>query len=927
MSTHAGAPLRGGAHAQQLVCEFATDPLGVDTPRPRLGWQVHGPDRGTTQTGYQVVLTTVGDDRVIWDSGRVSSGSQTGIVPDGEPLTSRTRYQWRVRLWDGQGRVGEWSPWARFETSFLDATEWDAVWVRGGNLLRRDLELRGPVASARAYVCGLGYYELRINGAKVGDHVLDPAWTDYDKRAMYATYDVTEVLKAGPNAVGVVLGNGRYSPYEEVRAKNWHPLKKYGPSPVLILQLHVEYLDGSQEVLITDPGWKVADGPIVRDDIYDGETYDARLEQDGWDRPGFDDTHWASAVVAEEQLGTLVSQGTVPPIRVIKSRNAVSLTQPKPGVFLYDFGQNFSGWARLRVTGPAGTTVRLHFAELKHEQTGMLNAQTNRNAIATDTYICRGEGEEVYEPRFTYHGFRYLEVTGYPGVPSIDDVEARVVHSSVATIGNFSCSDELVNQIHSNYRWTQLSNFHSVPTDCCQRDERMGWVGDAQLSAEAAAFNFDVGAFYSKFAQDIRESQLETGSVAGVSPPYWTVYPADPTYATAAIEFPWVVSRYYADDRILQESLDSMSRWVDFLGEQADDEGIISFGLFGDWCPPMHANPVDTPFEITSTWFHAHDALLVSRMARRLGRDDVAEEYQRVFAAASENFNRRFLKGERYSASKFSEQELEQKIKSWLDQLPPEEHPAIKKRYATLYSASSQTSNLLPLWLGIVPDEAVDEVFGTLVRDIEATRSWHVNTGVVGVKFLFDVLVDRGRPDLAVRLVTQTTFPSWGYQIREGATTLWERWEYLDSDQVFNSHSHPFSGSVDAWFYKAIGGIALAEDAAGFEKIEMAPVDVDAIRFATASVRSVRGEILSSWSREADRYVHEVAVPGNCTATVALPVRGFERPVVRESGRLVWDGGAAERVDGVAAVSVDDERIRVQVGSGRYAFLVEESAR
>lgn len=926
MSSHDEATRSGVVQAQRLSCEFASDPLGIDTPAPRLGWHVVGPGRGTTQGAYQVVIRTATGDPV-WDSGRVASSRQTGIEPTGAVLASRTRYEWRVRLWDGDGREGAWSDWAGFETAFLSPDEWTATWIRGGNLVRQEFELRPDIVSARAYVCGLGYYELRINGEKVGDHVLDPAWTDYDKRAMYATYDVTAALGGGRNAVGVMLGNGRYSPYEEVRAKNWHPLKKYGSSPVLILQLHVQYADGSEAVLTTDPGWKVADGPVVRDDIYDGETYDARLEQDGWDRPGFDDAHWTPATVVDELMGELVSQGTVPPIRVIKSRNAVSLTQPEPGVFLYDFGQNFSGWARLRVDAPAGTTVRLHFAELKHERTGMLNPQTNRNAIATDTYICRGGGPEVHEPRFTYHGFRYLEVTGYPGVPSIDDVEARVVHTSVPTIGNFSCSDQTVNQIHSNYRWTQLSNFHSVPTDCCQRDERMGWVGDAQLSAEAAAFNFDVAAFYSKFAADIRESQLDTGSVAGVSPPYWTVYPADPTYATAAIEFPWVVSRYYADDRILAESLDSMTRWVDFLGEQADSDGVISFGLFGDWCPPMHANPVDTPFEITSTWFHAHDALLVSRMARELGRDDIAAKYQAVSQAAAESFNRRFLKGERYSASKFSEQELEQKIKSWLDQLPPEEHPAIKKRYATLYSASSQTSNLLPLWLGIVPDDAVDEVFGTLVRDIEATRSWHINTGVVGVKFLFDVLVERGRPDLAVRLVTQTTFPSWGYQIREGATTLWERWEYLDSDQVFNSHSHPFSGSVDAWFYKAIGGIALADGSTGFEQIEMAPVDVDAISFATASVRSVRGEILSSWSREAERYTHTVVVPGNSTATVALPVRGFVQPVVRESGEVVWDGRSQAELPGVLDVRADSERVRVRVGSGAYEFVVEEGSR
>jgi len=682
MSDH-GTQTAPTAHAEQLLCEYAADPLGIDTAHPRLSWQVAGTARGTVQTAYQVVVETQDDataPATVWDSGRVDGAQQLNVAYAGDALRSRSRYRWRVRVWDGAGTAGPWSAPATFETAFLDPAEWQATWVRGGNLLRTAFDAAKPVASARVHVCGLGYYELRLNGAKVGDHVLDPAWTDYDQTAMYATYDVTDQLVAGENALGVLLGNGRYSTYEDVRARNWHPLKKYGPSPVLILQLHVRYTDGTEDVVVSDTSWRCAQGPVVRDDIYDGETYDARLEQDGWDRAGFDDSGWERAVPVAETMGTLVSQGTLPPIRAVKVRNAVSVTQPRPGTFLFDFGQNFSGWARLRVKGPAGTTVRLHFAELKHEATGMLNPNTNRGAAATDTYVCAGGGVEEYEPRFTYHGFRYVEVTGYPGTPSVDDVEARVVHSAVRTVGNFSCSNELVNQIHSNYRWTQLSNLHSVPTDCCQRDERMGWVGDAQLSAEAAVYNFDMAAFYSKFAGDIRQSQLESGSVAGVSPAYWTVYPADPTYATAAVEFPWLVSHYYADTRILEDSLDSMTRWVDFLGSQADDEGIVSFGLFGDWCPPMHANPVETPFEITSTWYYAHDALMVARMARTLGRDDVAERYQKTGDAAADAFNARFLKGDRYSASRFSDAELAEKIRSWLVVLPPEERPAIMKR-------------------------------------------------------------------------------------------------------------------------------------------------------------------------------------------------------------------------------------------------------
>ena len=660
------------------------------------------------------------------------------------------------------------------------------------------------------------------------------------------------------------------------------------------------------------------------DDIFDGEVYDARMEQRGWDNAQFDDAGWDSAVLVTERMGVLASQTSFPAIKVIKPRTAVSMTNPAPGTYLYDFGQNFSGWARLRVKGPAGSVVRLRFAELKHEDTGMLNANTNRNARVEDVYICKGEGVEEFEPHFTYHGFRYAELTGYPGTPSIDSVEGRVVHSSVRETGSFFCSNELVNQIHSNYRWTQLGNFHSVPTDCNQRDERMGWVGDAQLSAEAAIFNFDMATFYSKFSGDIRGSQLDTGSVAGVSPPYWSCYPADPTYATACVEFPKLISKYYDDERVLEQNMEAMMHWVDFLGTQADEEGIVSFGLFGDWCPPMHANPVDTPFEITSTWFYCHDALTVSQLAQRLGRNDVAAKYGQIAREAGEAFNRRFLKGDRYSASKFSDAELAEKIKSWLNELPEEERPAIMKRYATLYSASSQTSNLLPLWLDIVPEESRGEVLDTLVRDVVRTRALHVNTGVVGVKYLFDVLLRFGYEDVAYKLITQTTFPSWGYQIREGATTLWERWEYLDDDKTFNSHSHPFSGSIDAWFYKNLGGIALTEGAYGFSDITLRPVPVGDLKYASASVETVRGFVSSRWERTDTELRYVVDIPANTKATVGVPTNGWSNPVIREGDAILWRNGAFEGAQDISFVAEEHNHIVVSVGSGQYTFVVAD---
>lgn len=905
---------------RDLRCEYGRDPMGIDTPKPRFSWVVDTAKRGGRQSAYRI--TVKGKDGLAWDSGKVESSKSVNLVYGGGPLDSCARYTWQVTLWDQDGIESAPSGEASFETAFLNRDMWKAQWIRGKNLFRKSYRVDKKVDHSRIYVSGLGYYVLYFNGKRIGDHVLDPACTDFDKLALYAAYDVDAEMLEGENAIGVALGSGRYSPNDLTCEKNWHPLKKYGPSPVLILQQHIWYQDGTMEIITTGTDWKTTQGPIVFDDIYDGETYDARRELPGWDQGGYDDSSWDQAVLVEEAMGELKSQGTLPPIKVIKPRTAVKMTQPAPGVYLYDFGQNFAGWLHLKVKGPAGATVKIHTAELMHEDTGMLNPNTNRGAVATDTYICKGDGLEEYEPSFTYHGFRYAELTGYPGTPSVDTLEARVVHSSVEPVGSFFCSNELINQIHSNYRWTQVSNLHGIPTDCCQRDERMGWIGDGQMSAEAAIYNFDMASFYSKFERDIRLGQYDTGSISGVSPPYWDCNPVDPTYATACVEFPWQVSHYYDDERVIEENLESMCKWVDFMATQENEEGIVYFGQFGDWCPPMHTYPVETPTEITATWYYCHDALFVSKMAERLGKNDIAEKYYQVFERVRDTFNSHYLKGDRYSASKYSDEELAEKIKTWLQVLPEEERPAVMRRYATLYSASSQTANLLPLWLGIVPKENEEAVLQTLVNDFVNTRSKHIDTGVIGLKFMFDVLVRYGQSQLAYELLTQTTFPSFGYQIREGATTLWERWEYLDSPNVFNSHSHPFAGSVDAWFYKNFGGIQLMDGHYGFSQTVLRPLLVKGMDYASASVDSVYGLVSSAWKRDNGQLVYEVTVPGNTQALVCVPKNGFPSPVVREGDQVVWSQGRPSPVEGLWDGKEEAEYITFQAGAGSYRFTV-----
>lgn len=904
-------------HIKKFTCEYAEHAVGVDNPNPRFGWKLTPLTRGAKQSAYCIVVKDA-SGHTLWDSKKTASEFDAGVRYAGEALASAEIYSCELTVWDANGESCTSS--IDFETGMMKESDWKATWIRGGNLLRKEFNVAKEIASARAYVCGLGYYELYLNGEKIGDHALDPVCTDYDQTVRYVTYDVTEQLQSGANAVGVMLGNGRYCPYESTIAKNWHPLKKYGESPVLFYQQEIRYTDGSKETVVSDLTWKVSNGPVTFDDIYDGEHYDARMEQEGWNKPGFDESAWKNAVKVPEAMGKLVSQSTVPPIRVVKPRTAVSMTNPAPGTYLYDFGQNFSGWARLKIKAFPGAVVKLHFAELKDEKTGMLCDNTNRNADVTDIYICKSDDWEEWEPRFTYHGFRFAELTGDVGTPSIETVEGRVVHTDVERTGSFFCANELINKIHSNFIWTQVSNIHSIPTDCCQRDERMGWVGDAQLSAEAAIHNFDMAAFYEKFESDIRGSQLESGSVAGVSPPYWNCYPSDPTYATACVEFPRVLSLYYDDKKVIEDNLAVMTKWVDYLATQEDAEGIVSFGLFGDWCPPMHANPVETPFEITSTWFYCFDALITSQLAARIGKTEIAEKYAEIASRVADSFNKRFLKGDRYSASRFSDEELAEKIKSWLNVLPEDQRPAVMKRYATLYSSSSQTANLMPLYLGIVPGENENEVLETLIHDINFTRASHINTGVVGLKYFFDALMKYGYGELCYELLNQTSFPSFGYQIlKEGATTLWERWEFLSNDKCFNSHSHPFAGSVDVFFYKYLAGLRVDEP--GFRKITVRPELIGDLNYASAEMDTLRGTLSCSWNRSATELTMNVTVPCASETTVCIPKNGFDTVTVYDGDTPVYQSGT--KSTSLADAVEDDKYVSFQAEAGNYRLTVK----
>ncbi len=853
----------GPAAPVSLRCEYLVDPMGIDMAKPRFFWIVDHPERGQVQSAYEIVVSSdpkaaEGD---IWASGKVASPKSIQVAFAGKALVSGRSYFWKVRVWDRDGRESPWSAAARFDTGLLDKGDWKGVWIGAKNQLRKEFALKGRVKRARAYIAGLGYYELRINGRKAGNRVLDPAWTTYDKRVLYATYDVTNALRDGANAVAVNLGNGWYK------------------SRALLFQLNVELEDGTAASVVSDTSWKGADGPILADSVYDGETYDARRETPGWERPGFDDTAWPAAEAVKGPAGVLSAE-LMPAIQVVDTIVPFKMSSPLPGAYIFDMGQNFSGWARLRMSGPRGTDVRLRFAELLYEN-GTLNQENLRAAQAEDHFILKGEGEEVWEPRFTYHGYRYVEVTGYPGTPTLEAIRGRVVHSAVEPIGSFAASKDILNGLQRIITWGQKTNLHSIPTDCDQRDERMGWMGDAQGTAEEAIMNFDMAAFYTNFMRDIRDVQDEKGRITDTVPHIWGSRPADPAWGTAYPLIGWYMYQYYGDTRVLEEHYDGLKKYVEFLRSTAEN-GVLKWSHYGDWVAVEKC-----PSPVVSSFYYYYDVKVLADAARVLGKTQDAALYDKLAADIRVAFNREF-----YDAKTGN------------------------------YGDGSQTANTLPLFLGI-PTEKEGGASGRLFDDVVYKHNSHLTTGIIGTKYIMELLTRDGNNDLAYDIACKTDYPSWGYMIGSGATTLWELWQKREGPSM-NSHNHPMFGSVGAWLYKALAGINLAPGTAGFEKVVLAPGMVRDLAHASGSTRTVRGEIACAWSRTELAAKVEVTVPFGSEAEVVIPKLNLRDIKVSEGGKTIWaDGKYVGGVTGVAGAVDKDGAIRVQVGGGRYAFALE----
>ncbi|MCX6878073.1 MAG: family 78 glycoside hydrolase catalytic domain [Verrucomicrobia bacterium] len=811
---------------------------------------------------------------------------------EGSPLVVGTDPQWKSNQakeegWERAGFNDARWPAAKALGAF-GIGPWGQLKQQGGDearrlparYLRREFQVDKKVARATAYVCGLGLFELRLNGAKVGDHVLEPGLTDYDKRCYYVTFDVTDRLCRGGNALGVVLGNGRFW---AMRLNVPTRTRSFG-TPRLLLQLAIDYTDGSRSWVCSDESWRLTDqGPIQANNEYDGEDYDARLESPGWDQPGFRDASWSQARILDAPAGVLAAQ-MGDPIRVTEILKPRTIKSPKPGVHIFDMGQNMVGWCRLKVQGAAGTTVQLRHAETLNSD-GTLYTANLRSAKATDHYTLKGTGPEIYEPRFTYHGFRYVEITGFPGTPDLAAIEGCVVHDDLPRAGEFACSNELLNQIARNIFWGTRGNYRSIITDCPQRDERQAWLGDRAAEGLGETSLFNIAPIYGKWLADIADSQQPDGRLSDVTPAYWPFYNNNVTWPSLAIIVPGMLYDEYGDLRALQQNYPVMKKWMGLMGGTVRD-GITAADNYGDWCAPPETQQLihtkdparKTDGSLLATSYYFHDLRLMARYAAILGQPEDARGFGREADIIQAAFNRRFYKS-----------------------------------VQAQYDNGSQTSFILPLMFDMVPADQRARVFEQLVDKITNQTPGMIGTGLIGGQWLMRTLCDNGRPDLAYAIATRTEYPSWGYMVRQGATTMWELWNGNTADPAMNSGNHVMLiGDLYIWMNRYLAGIRSDPGQVGYKHIMIRPVIQGDLQFVRAWRDSPYGRIVSNWKRDARELTMEVTIPGNTTALVYVPAK--DAAGVSESGK------PTDKVEGVKFLRMEHNAAVYAVGAGIYRF-------
>ncbi|MBT3296198.1 MAG: family 78 glycoside hydrolase catalytic domain [Verrucomicrobia bacterium] len=854
------------AVATNLRCEYLKDPLAIDAGQPRLSWEMDSDAPGAAQSAYRLIAA---DSKAalksnhgnLWDSGKVESSQSMHVHYAGTPLASCQQVFWKVKLWDEQGRAGRWTKAATFTMGLLDQSEWQGEWIGNylGNthtspLLRKEFALRGKVTRALFHATACGIYHLTLNGKAVHDDLFAPGWTDFKKRRYYRCYDLTRQLQRGEqHCLGAELGDGWY--------REWYggwgnDKKRYGTNVTLLGQLRIEYEDGTIEIVPTDTSWQSILGPTTQSGFYNGESVDAQLEPKGWGRVGFDTKGW-SAAVSRPAGGQDVPLQCYPaePVRVTEELKPLKQWSVAPGKVIYDFGQNFAGRVRLHVKGKAGTVVRLRFGEMVNLD-DTLYIDNMRSAICTDTYVMKGATREVWEPKFTFHGFRYVEVTGCPVPPSLDNVTGVVIGSDTTRVGDFDCSSPMINQLYSNAVWTQRANFLEVPTDCPQRDERLGWTGDAQVFIRTAICNMDVAAFFTKWMNDLLDAQTPDGAFPNVAPDVLDSK-GGAAWGDAGVVCPWTLYQCYEDRDLLATMYPAMKRWVAYLRKTSNKLLCESTQCFGDW---LHIK-ANTPKPVIRTAHFAYATDITRKAAEVLGKKADAARYATLFADIKTVFNKAFVA-------------KDGKIEG-----------------------DTQTAYLMALKFGLLSPKRAEQAAKHLVADIRR-KKMHSSTGFVGTGLIMSVLRDTGNLDVAYRLLENTTFPSWGYSVVNGATSIWERWngwtkEDGPGDVNMNSYSHYAYGAVVEWMFDTIAGID--HRGSGFQHFTLRPQPGGSLKHATATYRSPYGTIRSAWRKRGKQMRYEVTIPANTQATVMLPVK--ELAAVKLDGKSLQAQGIAVTAD------------------------------
>ncbi len=874
-----------------MTCEHLDHPIGLETQQPRFSWKIKTSGRNIIQKAYSIRVseTPSFSKNSVWKSGRISSSTSNLVRYNGPNLVSTKRYYWQVKIWDNKNNQSDWSVPTYWEMGILNKNEWRAIWIEpvqdtipNGPVftLRKEFSLSKKIKRARAYTTAHGLYELHLNGKKVSDNLFTPGWTTYKKRLQYQVYDITDVLKSGQNTVGALLGDGWYKGNIGWSTQSGY----YGKTLGLFCQLQIEYTDGTKEIITTDNSWKATTkGAITLTSIYNGESYDATKELTGWNTTGYDDNNWKNVQEADYKLDNLVPTISVPVKRIQELKPIKIWTTPK-GTLVADMGQNMVGWIRLRIKGEAGTTVSLRHAEVM-DKDGEFYTENLRDAKATTKYTLKGKGVETYEPTFTFMGFRFVAIEGFPGELKPEDLTGIVVHSDMKPSGTFECSNTMINQLQKNIQWGQKGNFLDVPTDCPQRDERMGWTGDAQAFVRTAAFNMDVSSFFSKWLKDVAAEQDHRGAIPFVVPNVLGEVKPSAGWADVVTIAPWTMYQVYGDKRLLERQYPSMKRYVDFIIKEAGEDYIWNNGsVFGDW---LFFKPVinkwmigdgHTNHDLIATAFYAYSTNILMMAAKELNKEEDIKEYSVIFEKVKNAFNKNFVTS------------------------------------VGRTSSDSQTSYVLALMFDLLSEEQKPKAVNILVNNIRDRKN-HLSTGFLGTPYICHVLSDNGKTDIAYDLLLQETFPSWLYPVKMGATTIWERWDGIRTDSTFqtknmNSFNHYAYGAIGDWMYRVVAGIEIGKP--GYKQIIISPQPDIRLGYAKATFESKYGRIESGWELNDKKLKVTVVIPPNTTAQINLPNTRIDNVI--EGGKPI--------LSKFKNIKELNSNVVFEVGSGNYEFDV-----